>query len=270
MNIVVISGAAGGVGRELTGALIRKGWHVVALDIVPEFSAAVTGSGSFEYHRVDVTDPQAVERLSRLVSAGDGGSFALVSLAGIYETFPVTEDKAGRFLRMSEVNFLSITSLVPPFLPHLAGGGRVVVVSSESYKIQAPFQPYMVTKAALEAWCRAARLELSLAGARLSVIRPGAIATPLLGWMDRKPAFGSSVYAREWEAGYTMSLGMVGHPTDAARVAGVIVKALESKNPKRVYRVNNNPLLSIAALIPGRLLDRLILLLLKKKTGKKR
>jgi 3-oxoacyl-[acyl-carrier protein] reductase len=269
MKTAVISGAAGGVGRELTLNLVRSGWHVIALDVLSDSPAPSSGTGRYDYYQVDATRREEIEKVARLVPAGTQDAFALISLAGIYDTYPITEDHTGKFLRMSEVNFLSVSFMVSSFLPQLADGGLVVVVSSESYKIQAPFQPYMVTKAALEAWCAAARLELSLLRARLTVIRPGAIATPLLGWMNRRPAFEGSAFARQWEAGYEMSLGMTGRPTDPARVVKVILRALESKKPKRVYRVNNNPLLSISSLIPRCLLDRLIILLLKKKSGKK-
>jgi NAD(P)-dependent dehydrogenase (short-subunit alcohol dehydrogenase family) len=144
--------------------------------------------------------------------------------------------------------------------------GRVVVVSSESYKIQAMFQPYMISKAALESYCRVAWQELTLKGVSLTVIRPGAIDTPLLSWQHSDPQFKDSIFAKEFKASFAESKKLVGNVTSAAKVAEVILKSATARKPKRFYRVNNNPLVTLISFLPSWWLDELIVWRIREKS----
>jgi NAD(P)-dependent dehydrogenase (short-subunit alcohol dehydrogenase family) len=158
------------------------------------------------------------------------------------------------------VNFLSCPAMVSLCLPALLKSrGRVIVVSSESYKIQALFQPYMISKAALEAYCRVAWQELALKGVSLSVVRPGAIQTPLLKWMNKDDVIDpGSVFHHEFKASLARSKKMVGKITPPEKVAEKIMKAATTRKPKRYYHVNNNPLLSWISILPNNWIDALI------------
>jgi NAD(P)-dependent dehydrogenase (short-subunit alcohol dehydrogenase family) len=142
----------------------------------------------------------------------------------------------------------------------------VIVVSSESYKIQAMFQPYMISKASLEAFCRSARQELALKGVKLTIIRPGAINTPLLNWMktdesvERYP-----VFEKELKKSRKRSVKMVGRIIAPEKVAKKIFMAAFAANPKRVYRVNNSKLLTFISLLPISFLDWLMVKMFRIK-----
>ena len=165
------------------------------------------------------------------------------------------------------VNFHANVSLVNSLLrPLVKRQGRVIIVSSESYKIQAMFQPYMISKAALEAYARVAWQELALKGVWLSVIRPGAFSTPLLNWMHREEIkVPGSMFQIEFAASVKQSKKMVGRITTPEKVAGTILRAATSRRPKRVYRVNNNPMLSLITLLPSGIIDRIIVRRFRKK-----
>ncbi len=256
----IITGAAGGLGRAVIDGLLPHQYRLIAIDIDQNALHALSQLfPQIETHCVDITDAGQVETLDQRLDLQDTGLDLLICLAGIYDTFPVTEGHSEAFLRMMSVNFLSPAAMIRKFLrPLAARNGRVIVVSSESYKIQAMFQPYMVSKAALEAYCRAARQELTLKGISLSVIRPGAIATPLLDWRQRDHDHPGSLYEEEFRRSFRESKKLVGKVTPPSVVAQVIINAAQAGKPKWVYPVNNNPLLTLITLIPHRILDRLI------------
>jgi NAD(P)-dependent dehydrogenase (short-subunit alcohol dehydrogenase family) len=256
---VLISGAAGGLGKALVRKFADIGYRVIATDINSEGLSRFNGWRNVTARVIDVTNYDHVRELEKDFNLGKRGLDVLVCLAGIYSTFPVTEAQPGLLKKIMEVNFSGTVSLVQAFLGHLTENkGRVIVVSSESYKIQAMFQPYMISKAALEAFCRVARQELALKGVKLSVIRPGAINTPLLKWMDQPvDARNYPVFSSEFIKSWKQSLKMVGKISSPESVAAKIILAATAKKPKRVYRINNSILLHIISLIPEGLFDKL-------------
>lgn len=256
---VLITGAAGGLGKALVGIFLENGFRVIATDVLGRFPEDTRGEPGFSYQMLDVTDPGQISALKDNMGLNSTGLDILISAAGIYDSYPVTEAKPELFRKMMAVNLHGTANMVQGMLDLLVRRkGRVVVISSESHKIQAMFQPYMISKSALEAYCRSARQELAMKGVRLSVIRPGAIDTPLLKWM-RSPAPSEEfpVFGEEFRKSWAQSTRMVGRIAGPEAVARVVFRAATAKNPKRVYRVNNNPMLRLVSVIPGPIMDRL-------------
>jgi NAD(P)-dependent dehydrogenase (short-subunit alcohol dehydrogenase family) len=257
---VVISGAAGGLGSAVVKKFVDLKYRVVAIDIDASGLSRFNSLENLITRVLDVTDLEQVRILTQELNLDQKGLETLVCLAGIYDTYPVTEADPVLLKKIMDVNLFGTVLLVQGFLnPLIKSSGRVVVVSSESYKIQAMFQPYMVSKAALEAYCRTARQELALKGVKLVVLRPGAIRTPLLDWMSSPGSPGKyPVYDQELGNSWKKSTKMVGRITSPEKVAGKIVQASTVSKPKRTYRINNNPFLTILSFLPAGIIDRLI------------
>ena len=261
MKTVFISGAGGGLGKALINEFSGMGFRVIAAELEIGKLAGFEGNPDIIPVRLDVTDPDAIKTVFETLEVSRTGIDILISQAGIYDTFPVTEADPARFSRMMEVNFQGTVSLVQGLLqPLIRNKGRVIVVSSESYKVQAMFQPYLISKAALEAYCKTARQELELKGVKLIVIRPGAINTPLLDWM-KTPGNPEKyrVFHEEYLASRYQSVKMVGKIIPAEKVAGKIVKVALAAHPKRVYRINNSFLLKVISLLPTGLFDKIVI-----------
>jgi NAD(P)-dependent dehydrogenase (short-subunit alcohol dehydrogenase family) len=258
---IFISGAAGGLGKVLVKKYADQGCKVIAADIDISGLSGFADNGNVVIIKLDVTDSEQVKLLVKGLNFDQTGLDILVCLAGIYHTYPVTEADPFLFKNIMDVNLLGTASLVQCFLkPLIRNKGRVIVVSSESYKIQALFQPYMISKAALESYCRVARQELALKGVRMVVVRPGAIRTPLLNWMEYTgdDAGRYPVFKQEFMKSRGISIKMVGKISQPEEVASKILKASTVRKPKRIYRVNNNKLLTLIALLPGGIIDRFI------------
>lgn len=266
MKTVFISGAGGGLGKALVNEFTGMGFRVIAAELETSKLADFEGNPDIIPVSLDVTDPAAIKGVSEKLDLDRTGIDILISQAGIYDTFPLTGTDPARFRRIMEVNLHGTVSLVQALLqPLIERKGRVIVVSSESYKVQALFQPYMVSKAALEAYCMAARQELELKGVKLIVIRPGAINTPLLNWMKTPGTeINYPVYQKEFLASLDQSAKMVGKIIAPEAVARLIARAAIVSNPKRIYRINNSLLVKAISLLPAGLFDKLVINKFKK------
>jgi NAD(P)-dependent dehydrogenase (short-subunit alcohol dehydrogenase family) len=258
---VLITGAAGGLGSALVKLFAEAGFRVIATDIDSRRLSGLDGGDKLIYKALDITDPEQAISVVTEIGLDQTGLDILICAAGIYESFPVTEADPNLFEKIMAVNLLGNVNMVSGLLkPLVKNKGRVIIVSSESHKIQAMFQPYMVSKASLEAYCRSARQELALKGVKLSVIRPGAINTPLLDWMksaefvERYPVFNKEL-RKSWER----SVKMVGEIIAPEAVAQKIFIAATAANPKRIYRVNNSKLLYLVSLLPKSFFDWLMI-----------
>jgi NAD(P)-dependent dehydrogenase (short-subunit alcohol dehydrogenase family) len=265
-KIVFISGAGGGLGRALVNEFAGMGFLVIASEINADKLTVFRNMQDVIPRVLDATDPAAVRAISDELGLSVSGIDVLVSQAGLYDTFPVTEADPLLFRRIMDVNLHGTATLIQGLLqPLIRNNGRVIVVSSESHKVQALFQPYMISKAALEAYCKTARQELALKGVKLTVIRPGAMQTPLLNWMkstgntEKYP-----VYKKEYILSHNQSVKMVGKVISPEKVARIISRAASISNPKRIYRINNSMMLNIVSLLPVALLDKIVLWTFKK------
>ena len=77
---VLITGAAGGIGRELAMFFMREGWRVEAVDIA-DFPADMHGQPLIGLHKTDVTDETAMERIASAAAAGGGLRAAIINAA---------------------------------------------------------------------------------------------------------------------------------------------------------------------------------------------
>jgi NAD(P)-dependent dehydrogenase (short-subunit alcohol dehydrogenase family) len=258
---VFISGAGGGLGKVLVIGFAGKGYNVIATDIDAVKLEAFHDLQGVITRELDVTDPEALKNIVEQLEIQHKGLDILVSQAGIYNSFPITEADPAMFRKIMDVNLLGTAGLVQGLLtPLVKNKGRVIVVSSESYKIQALFQPYMISKAALEAYCLTARQELALKGVKLSVIRPGAMQTPLLNWMNEHGQPGRyPIFEDAFNKSIAQSKKMVGKIVSPEKVAQIIFKAAASNRPNRIYTVNNSFLLRMISLIPKSLIEKIVI-----------
>ena len=257
----LVTGASGGMGRAICRLLSERGDEPIGLDLAPSEGTPWTVIPA------DVTDYGSLE--AAIKTAGEGGLDGVIHAAGLYDLGSLVEMDETRFLRIFNVNLFGAYRVNRLALPYFNPGARVVIVTSEL----APLDPlpftgiYAVTKAALDRYADALRMELQLLGYPVAVIRPGAVDTGML------PA-STAALDRFCEATEL-------YPVNAARFKGivdrveakkvppeklarVVLRALSKKKPKPVYCLNRNPLLRLLACLPKRAQLRIIRRVLKK------
>jgi NAD(P)-dependent dehydrogenase (short-subunit alcohol dehydrogenase family) len=175
-RVALVTGAAGGLGTGICRALRAAGFDVVATDRSADLLAEVAGLPGYRVLPLDVTDTASARRVAAQLECVD----VLVNNAGIIDYFPVVETDPDTIARHFQVNTLGALRTTHACLDLLAASrGRVINITSESYRFRSPFQIYQTTKLALEGLSDVLRRELAPLGVQVATVRSGAIDTEL-------------------------------------------------------------------------------------------
>ncbi|MBQ3880486.1 MAG: SDR family NAD(P)-dependent oxidoreductase [Oscillospiraceae bacterium] len=250
MKTAVVTGASGGMGSAAVRALLREGYTVYGLDL--RENAQTPG---LHFIRTDLTSPESVESACREIGEAAGKIDCLVHMAGIYKLDSLIELPEEDFVRMFEVNLFSVYRVNRAFFPYLAPGARIVITSSEL----APLSPlpftglYAVTKTAVEKYADALAMELQLLGHPVILLRPGAVDTAFLDVSTQALARfceNTQLYACNAERFKAIVDRVEARKIPPERIAGLVVRALNARHPKCVYKINCNPLLLLFEIFP--------------------
>ena len=205
-----------------------------------------------------MTVPAGIDAAFQRVQAEAKQLDAIVHTAGVYDLDSLLEMDEVRFTRMFEVNLFGVYRVNKAFAPLLRKGGRIVITSSEL----APLDPlpftgvYAVTKAALEKYAYSLRMEVNLLGVSVSIIRPGAVKTGLLGDSTRaldRFCENTQLYQCNAQRFKRIVDSVETKNISPNVIAALVCKALKTRRPKYVYNVNRNLLLRLLNLLPDRL-----------------
>jgi NAD(P)-dependent dehydrogenase (short-subunit alcohol dehydrogenase family) len=196
---VVITGAAGGLGRAFAQAFAREGARVVVADINlagAEETAALIGGAAIAA-QVDVTSQASSSALAALVAERLGGIDVLVNNAAIYaglerKGFEAIDEAV--WDRVMAVNVKGPWQMTRAVAPHLraAGGGAVINVSSATVMSGSPeWLHYVSSKGAVIAMTRALARELGNDRVTVNALAPGFTLTEAsLGLMEDAANYG--------------------------------------------------------------------------------
>jgi rhamnose utilization protein RhaD (predicted bifunctional aldolase and dehydrogenase)/NAD(P)-dependent dehydrogenase (short-subunit alcohol dehydrogenase family) len=178
-EVVIVSGAASGIGKACVEAFLAKGAAVVGLDINPDI---VTQYNRDDYLgiEVDVTDAASLQECIDKTVMAFGGIDMVILNAGI---FPVgcqiallSQDDWRRVLNINLDATFSLMQLSHPFLAMAPSGGRVVVVGSKNVPAPGPgAAAYSVAKAGVNQLARVAALEWGKDNIRINTLHPNAV-----------------------------------------------------------------------------------------------
>jgi NAD(P)-dependent dehydrogenase (short-subunit alcohol dehydrogenase family) len=259
--VALVTGAAGGLGTATCRALLSAGYEVIATDRSAELLAPLAELAGCTPLPLDVTDTAAARAVAAQVAERSGRLDALINVAGIIGYFPVVETEPDIVVRHFQVNTFGALRTTHAFLDLLAASrGRVVNVTSESYRFRNPFQAYQSSKLALEGLSDVLRRELGPLGIAVSTVRPGAIDTELFHAMESisNPVPDSRLarpFARFARALAKRPPSRVSSPE---AVAAVILRAATARKPRPHYEINNMLALRVAAALPASVSDRAV------------
>jgi NAD(P)-dependent dehydrogenase (short-subunit alcohol dehydrogenase family) len=243
-KVVLVTGAAAGIGRACADRLAAAGWSVIGGDRRSTDGTAAGSGGSSSRAGtawagivMDVDDEHAVRASVSEVLRRHGRIDAVVAaagwgVAGAAEFTPIDDARA-----QFETNFWGCVRVVQATLPQMRAqrSGRIVLVSSMSGIIGVPFHAYYsASKFALEGFGEALAYEVAPFGITVTLLQPANIATDFT--RSRRlctEADTEGVYATAAAKAIAVMDRGLANGAPPAQAAAAVQRLLESRRPPR-------------------------------------
>src|SRR5208337_908453 len=223
-KVVVVTGAAAGIGRATAVRFAKEGAKVAAWDVQDAAAGALTAEliaegGEALFQKVDVARQASVEQAAGEVVAYWGAIHVLVNNAGILRDGMLVKYKEGalagvmsdeQFEEVINVNLKGVFVCTRAVAPHMiAAGGGVILNASSVVGLYGNYGQtnYVATKAGVIGMTRVWARELGKYGIRVNAVAPGFISTEMVKQIPEKILQGME--------GHT-PLGRMGQPEDIA------------------------------------------------------
>ena len=220
--VVVLTGAAGGIGGATARALVARGARVALVDWDEGGLGALSAElgGAVTSHPFDLQDMDRFEDLAAQILEQHGSIDVLINNAGLTVHAPFARMSREEIDRVFDVDLRAAVHATRVFLPHIreSARGHVVFVSRMAGLEPVPTPTtYSAAKFGLRGFGAALRIELRAEGIGVSTVLPGTIATGFLAAAD----------SHDPELTTTLSGLMKRFGTPPARVARAIVRGVE-------------------------------------------
>ena len=184
---VVITGGGSGIGAGLVEGFVRQGARVVFVDLAAEASRMLIDRLSPEavhapvFHRLDLTDLDAVAQTMTAIEQDFGGVDVLVNNAGNDDRHAPEAVTPAYWDDRMAVNLRHLFFCAQAVIPGMKAQGHGVILNFGSISWHLGLDDlviYQTAKAAIEGMTRALARDLGPAGIRVNTIVPGNVQTP--------------------------------------------------------------------------------------------
>jgi len=279
-NVVLITGASGGLGRAASVALARDG-HVVAA-AVRDMDKAETLMEEAARHqvrdrifcvRMDVTDNDSVNEAVAQVLGEHGRIDVLINNAGYASGGFVEETDVEAWRRQFDVNVFGVVRVTRAVIPHMRnrGAGKIVNIGSVSGRVGFPgLGPYSASKFAVEGLSESLRLELLTFGIHVVLLEPGAYRTDIwdkgLSSFAADPASPYQTMVQNVLKEVVRSAENAGDPRE---VAELLRKIVRDPSPSLRYPIGSGvrQMLMLKNALPWKWLERAAIRRLTARSG---
>jgi 2-hydroxycyclohexanecarboxyl-CoA dehydrogenase len=201
-KIVVITGAAGGIGRALCRRFLEEGARIVAIDNDATALAKLRTELADQAARatlveLDITDHAAVIAAVAHVKQALGRIDVLVNNAGWDVPIAFLETTPEFWTKCIAINLTGPLNMHHAVLPHMVkdGGGMIVNIASDAGRVGSSGESvYSACKGGIIAFTKTVARECAKHNIRLNVVCPGPTDTPLLQSFIGEGEFGQKVY----------------------------------------------------------------------------
>ncbi len=196
-EVVLVTGAASGIGKACVESFLKRGAAVVALDRNPAIESLWKRADVLGI-TCDLIDAKAIDAALDAAVKRHGGIDMLVLNAGIFPSSQPIASLAQESWRSAmtvnvEANLL-VMQACHPLLKLAPRGGRVVVIGSKNVPAPGPgAAAYSASKAALNQLARVAALEWAKDGIRINTLHPNQVFDTAL-WTDEVLASRAKAY----------------------------------------------------------------------------
>ena len=191
MKIAIVTGVAGGIGKESALQLCRAGFHVVGMDVIDAEKVSGFENLNFTYVKGDLSSAASREALVE-VATQKGELAALINVAGVApkvrnDILEMTEESYDFVMGINAKGTLFLTQAVANQMVKQGKGGSIVNISScSAYTSSTSRGEYCISKAGVSMITKLFADRLSCEGITVNEICPGIIATGMTAAVKEK------------------------------------------------------------------------------------
>ncbi len=220
--IVLITGAAIGIGRATAKAFAAQGAHVLATDILEDHGQSLVEEiraegGSADFAHLDVRSTKAAEAIVAGLLADKGQIDAVIANAGIAHKVPLAELSDEKWDHTFDIDLKGMLRVIRPAAAAMRSRKRGAIVCLSSIMGVAygwaQHAHYSAAKAGVVGLVRGLAVELAPDGVRVNGVAPGYVRTAQL--LSEEHSLGP---AGAETAGDFIPMGRIGEPEDIADV----------------------------------------------------
>lgn len=219
-QVAVVTGAGGGIGREIALHLARAGARILAVDLkadgLRETAACAEGMAT---HACDLCDPSAAPAVMAAVQKAFNQPLAiLVNNAGMGNARSAHETSNADWEHYLDVNLGTIFRMSTAALPRFATNGGCIVNIASIFGLVGVqgAAPYAAAKAGIVGLTRQMAADYGPRGVRINAVAPGLIATAATAERIAANERFQNVLVRR------TPLGRIGTPSDIARAVAFL------------------------------------------------
>lgn len=237
-RVVLITGAASGIGLACAEHLAAAGWRVFATD--RRSPTAPMANGRIDFVAMDVDDDASVKGAVATVIANTGRLDAVVNSAGFALMGAVEDTDISEARAIFETNFFGVMRVCRATLPALRanGGGHIVNIGSLGGVVGLPFSGlYCASKFALEGMSESLRLETRPFGVHVVLVEPGDFRTRIMANRHMAAASKSGLYRVALDKFMMRRMREEANAPGPEPVARLVERILNHREPKMRYTV---------------------------------
>lgn len=186
-KLVLITGAARGLGFAMAEAFAGKGARVVIADVLEKQAAQAAGRLRAQYgteawaYGLDVTDPGSIESLFRSISEQFGRLDVLVNNAGVQVRHSAKDFPKKDWDFLMDVDLNGVFFCCQQAVKLMGPGGAIVSISSSTATETIPGRaPYCIAKGAVQSLTAVLAAEWGAEGIRVNAVAPGWVMTDMV------------------------------------------------------------------------------------------
>ncbi|MDA8404017.1 MAG: SDR family NAD(P)-dependent oxidoreductase [Desulfobacteraceae bacterium] len=246
-QVVVITGLAQGMGREVAKMLTKAGDRIAGFDMDAESIKTLREElgalgATHLLETMDITDRKGILGFRDRVLEKFGHVDIVLSNVGIGFFGPFEEIDLEKALKCLEINVIGAAAIFQAFIPAMrqAGKGTLIAMSSLVGRIPFPFESvYTASKFAIQGLVESLQYEVAPFNIRVAIIEPAQVSTSFAAKIHKLPDSGSP-YRDRAKRFIDRDNELIKTATTPGQAAQKIVKVIRNPNPKFHNQVDFN------------------------------
>ena len=238
-EIIVITGLAEGMGKEVAKMLAESGDRIAGFDVdgnnIEKLRKELDAIGGEHYlETLDITDRKGILGFRDKVLERFGRVDTVLSNVGIGFFGPFEEVDLEVALKCFEINVFGAAAIFQAFIPSMRENrkGKLIAMSSLVGQVPFPFESiYSATKFAIEGLVQSIQYEVKPFGIKMAIIQPAQVSTSFAAKIHKVPPEGSP-YRQRAKRFIDRDNELIKSATTPAAAAQKIVRVLKTDNPK--------------------------------------